>query len=73
MSAKLLIEALVVGILLVILSAIIMESVELVSPDGGRLQKYGLLFVIGAIFHLLCEGAGVNKWYCANGNACSSK
>jgi hypothetical protein len=29
--------------------------------------------VAGAIFHLLCEVFGVNKWYCKNGNACLKK
>ena len=27
--------------------------------------------VAGALFHLICEATGVNKWYCKNGNACS--
>ena len=33
-------------------------------------QVLGSFFVTGVIIHLLCEGTGINKWYCKNGNAC---
>ena len=30
-----------------------------------------LVPVAGAVFHLVCEILGINKWYCQNSYACS--
>lgn len=53
----LLIEALVVGILLVAIFILV-----------SKLTKNTLyaVFASGAVFHLLCEATGVNAWYAKN-------
>jgi len=76
---KLLIEAVFVGIAVVVIGSLVaymlskLFSVDI--PLVCRMLKFRVmvlgLFLTGAILHLLCEGVGLNKWYCKNGNACS--
>ena len=59
---KLLIEALVVGFVMVAIDSgisIVMKNHLLV------------VFLTGFIGHLLFELSGANKWYCTHGKACS--
>ena len=62
----LLIEALVVGIVMVIVGLVVRNYTN-------QLKMYPLemtLFLTGVFAHLLFEFTGFNKWYCGNGFAC---
>jgi len=52
--STLLIEALVVGILLVAVFYFVSKYTK---------NTLHAVFISGAAFHLLCEATGVNKWY----------
>jgi len=76
---KLLIEAVVVGISVVIIGTLVGYVVgRSLSVDLPKLCKEWnknhimeiTLFLTGFILHLVCEFSGVNGWYCKNGNAC---
>lgn len=72
---KLLIEAIVVGIMLVVVSVIVANLLVPLMTPQHKFFKTDLTFIIvmfvtGVIVHLLCEATGVNRWYCKNGNAC---
>ena len=63
---KVLIEAFVVAIIVIIIGCVISHLL-------GRkcnLHLIKVLFLTGILTHLICEYTGVNKWYCKNGNAC---
>jgi len=63
---ELLIEALVVGIVMVIVGLVVRNYTK-------QLKMYPLemtLFLTGVFAHLLFEFTGFNKWYCVNGVAC---
>jgi hypothetical protein len=68
-----LIEAIVVGIGLVVLvellkklpSFVVLLSDKALPPREYKNQMI-LLFVAGFIFHILCEYTGVNSWYAKN-------
>lgn len=66
---KLLVEALSVGVIVVIIGMIINSCIENVKIERTRKQVL-ILFIIGVVTHIICEYAGLNKWYCKNGNAC---
>lgn len=77
----LLIEALVVGILLVIVGYLITIAINKLfnknlSDSFINLKKNRtfiiILFLSGSLTHLLFELLGSNKWYCKNGHACKS-
>tara|TARA_B100001248_G_C27152532_1_gene349724 strand:+ start:342 stop:572 length:231 start_codon:yes stop_codon:yes gene_type:complete len=68
---KLIIEAIAVGILVVLLGYVVvyfMESMKL-KIDKDKQMIIGF-FMLGFLTHILCEFTGVNKWYCKNGRAC---
>lgn len=79
---QLIFEALIVGILTVIIGTgvffILESAVKKDTPSTSKdpNEKYikGIsLFLTGVIIHLTCELVGANKWYCKNGYACSKK
>lgn len=76
---NLLIEAIAVGIILVIVSSLVgivvgkFMSVELHEMCKKWNKNHIMeitLFISGVLVHLLCEYLGINKWYCKNGVAC---
>ncbi len=80
----LLIEAIVVGIITVvvgtlsakILSAYATSSNELPEVCKSWNKNYVMeksLFLTGFLTHILCQITGINKWYCSNGLACVDK
>lgn len=73
MNSKIYIEALVVGLLVVLLGiALHYFSLKIYGQhDLNNMQVFAIhLFIIGVATHLLCEFTGINKWYCTNGSAC---
>ena len=80
---KLLIEAIVVGIGLVIMGSIVALLVgcfyqKPVLPKAcASYNEYYVmeftLFVTGFLFHLLCEVSGINSWYLVNSAAKMAK
>ena len=68
---RLLMEAIAVGLLVVLLGYVVvyfMESMKL-KIDKDKQMIIGF-FMLGFLTHILCEFTGVNKWYCKNGHAC---
>lgn len=72
-------EALVVGLLTVIIGTIIgfliakLTKINLpdICKDWNKYYTMEIsLFLTGVAIHLLCEYSGINKWYCKNGVAC---
>ena len=79
MDKKLFIEAIVVGIVIVVIGSLISYLMRLyyVSdlPDVCKNwnKNYAMeicLFLTGFFGHLIFEYSNVNKWYCENGRAC---
>ncbi len=66
------IEALIVGILVVIIGLLIHLSANyFMKHDLNNLVVYSAhLFVIGVAVHLFCEFTNINKYYCKHGDAC---
>ena len=76
---QIIIEAIVVGIITVIIgniSGLLVASVLKVNlpeicNDWNKYYTMEItLFLTGFLIHLLCEFTGINKWYCKNGFAC---
>lgn len=73
MTFPIVIEAVSVGILVVVLGVIFhFLSLKLYGDhDLNNMYMFAIhLFFIGIITHLVCEYSGLNKWYCKNGIAC---
>lgn len=76
-----LLEAIIVGIIVVILGTIISKifqlllktEVPIVCNDWNKYHIMEIsLFMTGFATHLVCEILGMNKWYCRNGYACKN-
>jgi hypothetical protein len=74
-------EAVVVGVVLVIIGGCVMEllrhtSLKVNCSNNSKCDynKYHIrevaLFLTGVLTHLLFEILSGNKWYCKHGNAC---
>ena len=73
------IEALVVGIMTVIVGSLVGFLVGMVMKtdlppvckDWNKFYVMEIsLFFTGVAVHLFCELVGINAWYCKNGAAC---
>ena len=66
------IEAIAVGILIVIIGTVVTKL--FFNSSSQSWNKYHVmeiaLFLTGFFTHLFCEFSGINQWYCKNGNAC---
>jgi hypothetical protein len=81
MTSNVFVEAILMGIYLVIIGYIIgwltkpvlgVSLPEVCSRWNDNYIMETNLFLIGFFGHLILELVGVNKWYCANGSACHS-
>mgnify|MGYP001244730581 FL=1 len=71
---RLLIEAVAVGVLVVLLGYVVIYVMESMKLKMNRDKQMIIgFFILGALTHLVCEFTGVNKWYCKNGRACLTK
>ncbi len=77
--AKLSLEALVVGLMVVVAGSLVSFLVGLVfktdlppvCKDWNKFYVMEIsLFFTGVAVHLFCELVGINAWYCKNGAAC---
>lgn len=78
--STILIEAFVVGVLLIVVykgvEAVFFSNIPVDQLHPASLNtknQYYLLFLTGAIFHIICEYTGVNIWYVKEYNKILSK
>jgi len=73
MSSNVLIEAIAVGLAVLVLGLVIWFLAKCLFPkaDLSTLGAHAvMLFILGFAFHLLSEWMGINAWYCKKGAAC---
>ena len=68
---QLIIEAILVGIILILVSAPIMHYARDINFPVPE-KYYIATFISGVVVHLLCEATGLNKYYCSAGSACKT-
>ena len=69
-STPLLIECIIVGIQVLVISVIIRGVLKYFGIDIEN--KYVLFFIVGAFVHYISEMTGLNKKYCKDGFACKN-
>jgi hypothetical protein len=67
-------EALAIGVMTLVVGVIVHAlSMKIKVHDMNDMTIYAIhLFVIGVLVYLICQYAGINKWYCTNGIACKA-
>jgi uncharacterized membrane protein len=70
--SRLLVEALVVGLMTLVVgkitSRLVAEAIRMYGLDTTYATEI-ILILTGVLIHLLCEFSGINKWYISNGVA----
>ena len=72
----LIIEALAVGVGVMIIGLLLMWLAKNILPKTNLNTFFAhtvMLFILGVTVHLVCEWIGVNNWYCKNGSACKNR
>jgi uncharacterized membrane protein YiaA len=74
MNQNLIIESLIVGFIALVIGITVHGLyVQVKEHDMNNMSVYAIhLFVVGVLIHLVCQYAGINKWYCTNGVACKA-
>lgn len=67
---NLLLEALIIGIVTIILGLVVRYFIELLFKPHYLTTFILILFLTGFLIHIICQITGINKWYCKNGYAC---
>jgi|LakMenEpi03Aug12_release.lakeMendotaPanAssembly.Ray.scaffolds.fasta_scaffold3330219_1 hypothetical protein len=74
--AHILIEALIIGLITAVVG-FLLSTLFMLPSKSFSWKKYDFwpqvmaaFFLTGFLLHLGFELAGINKWYCKNGNAC---
>jgi len=62
-TSRLLVEATVVGLLLVVIFHVVFTTMDVLDIGCGTTQLTLALFISGALFHIGCQYTGVNDWY----------
>ena len=73
MQSEVFIEAIIVGILSVIVGTLVIYTLFSSGKMLELKKTYPMqlpLFFTGFFMHLICEVTGVNKLYCKKGSAC---
>jgi ABC-type spermidine/putrescine transport system permease subunit II len=61
-----LIEAVVVGLGLIVFYQSVKFGFNYIPLGNGLIKEFLQLFIAGALFHLVFEYTGINKWYVDN-------
>jgi NhaP-type Na+/H+ or K+/H+ antiporter len=74
-TQQILVEAVTVGGLTLLVGAAVGFTLSYMPKpvDPKQWNQYHVmelsLFITGVLIHLICEGTGLNKYYCLHGNA----
>lgn len=64
-------EAVIVGLVVIVVGLTTKKTLNCLEINlPSQYEEYIILFLIGALAHVLFEFLGFNKWYCEHGNAC---
>jgi hypothetical protein len=66
-------EGLVVGVFTLIIGLIIKFLIDSIIQNNRDYNFAIILFLTAFSVHLIYQFAGINKWYCSNGDACLLK
>jgi len=73
MSSNIFVEAVAVGLAVLVLGLVIWFAAKCFFPKTNLNSLYShavILFILGFTLHLSSEYLGINAWYCKKGVAC---